>query len=123
MMQELHQRLAPGASYILMVVADDRPAVAFYQRHGLVEEARVDGPSYMHEHMGVSFPPGTPAVPCAGAPVLEREVLGTRSSFTVRNTRRSAMSVYLVDRNLPGITMEQLAAAQQSAIETSRRFT
>jgi hypothetical protein len=33
------------------------------------------------------------------------------------------MSVYLVDRNLPGITMEQLATAQQSAIETSRRFT
>jgi hypothetical protein len=32
------------------------------------------------------------------------------------------MSIYLVDRNLPGITMEQLAAAQQSAIETSRRF-
>lgn len=33
------------------------------------------------------------------------------------------MSVYLVDRNLPGITMEQLAAAQRSAIETSHRFT
>jgi ribosomal protein S18 acetylase RimI-like enzyme len=63
MMHELHQRLAPGASYILMVVADNRPAVAFYRRHGLVEEARVDGPSYMHEHMGVSFPSDTPAVP------------------------------------------------------------
>jgi hypothetical protein len=33
------------------------------------------------------------------------------------------MSVYLVDRNLPGITMDQLAAAQKSAIETSQRFT
>jgi hypothetical protein len=33
------------------------------------------------------------------------------------------MSVYMVDRTLPGITMEQLAAAQSSAIETSRRFT
>ena len=32
------------------------------------------------------------------------------------------MSVYLVDRTLPGITMVQLAAAQKSAIETSRRF-
>jgi len=63
MMHELHQRLAPGATYILMVVADNRPAVAFYQRHGLVEEARVDGPSYMHEHMGVSFPSDTPPVP------------------------------------------------------------
>jgi hypothetical protein len=33
------------------------------------------------------------------------------------------MSVYLVDRNLPGITMEQLAEAQRAAIETSERFT
>jgi hypothetical protein len=32
------------------------------------------------------------------------------------------MSVYLVDRNLPGITMEQLAEAQRAAIETSERF-
>ena len=32
------------------------------------------------------------------------------------------MSVYLVDRTLPGITMDQLAAAQKAAIETSRRF-
>jgi uncharacterized protein DUF4242 len=32
------------------------------------------------------------------------------------------MSVYLVDRTLPGITMDQLAAAQQAAIETSQRF-
>ncbi len=33
------------------------------------------------------------------------------------------MSVYLVDRDLPGITMDQLAAAQEAAIETSQRFT
>jgi len=33
------------------------------------------------------------------------------------------MRVYLVDRNLPGITMDQLAAAQKAAIETSQRFT
>lgn len=32
------------------------------------------------------------------------------------------MGVYLVDRNLPGITMDQLAAAQKAAIETSERF-
>jgi len=29
----------------------------------------------------------------------------------------------MVDRNLPGITLEQLAAAQKAAIETSQRFT
>lgn len=33
------------------------------------------------------------------------------------------MSVYMVDRELPGIEMEQLAAAQRAAIETSRKFT
>lgn len=32
------------------------------------------------------------------------------------------MPVYMVDRNLPGIQMEQLAAAQSAAIETSQRF-
>ncbi len=33
------------------------------------------------------------------------------------------MAVYMADRNLPGITLEQLAAAQKAAIETSGRFT
>ena len=32
------------------------------------------------------------------------------------------MTVYMVDRDLPGITMEQLGAAQKSAIATSERF-
>lgn len=33
------------------------------------------------------------------------------------------MAIYMVDRSLPGITMDQLAAAQKAAIETARRFT
>ncbi|MFQ6029892.1 MAG: DUF4242 domain-containing protein [Dehalococcoidia bacterium] len=33
------------------------------------------------------------------------------------------MTVYMVERELPGITMEQLAGAQKAAIETSQRFT
>jgi len=33
------------------------------------------------------------------------------------------MPIYLVDRSLPGISMDQLAAAQKAAIETSQRFT
>lgn len=33
------------------------------------------------------------------------------------------MPVYVADRNLPGITMDQLAGAQRAAIDTSRRFT
>lgn len=33
------------------------------------------------------------------------------------------MPVYMVDRDLPGIQMDQLAAAQKAAIETSQKFT
>ena len=32
------------------------------------------------------------------------------------------MAVYMVERDLPGITMEQLAAAQQSAIRTGEEM-
>lgn len=60
---ELHARLDAGASYILMVIADNHPAVAFYRRHGLVDEAHVDGPTYMHEQMGVNFPADTAPLP------------------------------------------------------------
>ena len=33
------------------------------------------------------------------------------------------MPVYMVERDLPGIEMDQLAAAQKAAIETSNQFT
>jgi len=33
------------------------------------------------------------------------------------------MSVYMVERSLPGIGMDQLAAAQKAAIEMSNQFT
>ena len=33
------------------------------------------------------------------------------------------MAVYMVERNLTGITMPQLAGAQQAAISTARQFT
>jgi hypothetical protein len=33
------------------------------------------------------------------------------------------MAVYMVERDLPGVTMEQLGAAQKEAIEKSREFT
>jgi len=33
------------------------------------------------------------------------------------------MAVYLVERDLPGITMEQLAAAQKRAIQTGKELT
>lgn len=33
------------------------------------------------------------------------------------------MRVFMVDRNLPGVTVEQLVVAQKAAIEMSRKFT
>jgi len=33
------------------------------------------------------------------------------------------MAVYMVERDLPGVTMDQLAAAQKAAIETGKQFT
>jgi hypothetical protein len=32
------------------------------------------------------------------------------------------MTIYIADRDLPGVTLEQLAVAQKAAIETSQRF-
>jgi ribosomal protein S18 acetylase RimI-like enzyme len=63
LIRELHRRLPPGTSYILMVVAANQPAVSFYEHHGFVGAARVDGVAYMHENMSVDFPPGMPEVP------------------------------------------------------------
>jgi ribosomal protein S18 acetylase RimI-like enzyme len=60
---ELHARIALGDSYILMVAAANDPAIAFYRRHGLEEEQRVDAVAFYREHMGVEFPPGTPELP------------------------------------------------------------
>ncbi len=33
------------------------------------------------------------------------------------------MAIYMVERTLPGITMEQLAGAQKAAIETGKQMT
>jgi ribosomal protein S18 acetylase RimI-like enzyme len=75
LLRELHRRLPTGASYILMVVAANRPAVSFYERHGLVEAAHVDGVAYMHERMSVEFPLDTRPVP---ALILRFTKLGER---------------------------------------------
>jgi len=38
-------------------------------------------------------------------------------------TNEKNFNVYMVDRDLPGISMEQLAGAQTAAIKTSQQFT
>jgi ribosomal protein S18 acetylase RimI-like enzyme len=83
LLQELHARLDPGASYVLMVVAANRGAVDFYEQHGFAEEERVDGVTYMHERMGVDFPPDTRAVPA----LLLRFTKGFHPTSTERRGR------------------------------------
>jgi ribosomal protein S18 acetylase RimI-like enzyme len=63
LLDELHSRLPNGGSYVLMVVAANRNALAFYGRHGLSEAEHVDGVAHMRAHMDVAFPAGTGAVP------------------------------------------------------------
>jgi hypothetical protein len=46
-----------------MVAAANEPAIAFYRRHGLEEQARVDAVEFYRVHMGVEFPPDTPQLP------------------------------------------------------------
>jgi ribosomal protein S18 acetylase RimI-like enzyme len=57
LIEELHARLGPSASYMLLVMEGNDRAVRFYQRHGAEVETTVDGLSYYAEHMGVEFPP------------------------------------------------------------------
>jgi len=47
----------------------------------------------------------------------------TSKSFAKTSLKGALMPVYMVERNLPGIQMDQLAAAQKAAIETSNKFT
>src|SRR2546428_12992633 len=44
-------------------------------------------------------------------------------SDSIHLTKELDMPIYMVERNLPEIKMNQLAAAQKAAIETSNQFT
>lgn len=63
LLRELHERLDPGTSYILMVLAANEGAMRFYERHGFVRDREVDGVEHYRLHMGVTHPSDTPAVP------------------------------------------------------------
>ena len=51
LMTELHARLAPGSSYVLLVAEANTDAQAFYERHGLIVERLVDGNSHYRAAM------------------------------------------------------------------------
>jgi ribosomal protein S18 acetylase RimI-like enzyme len=70
LMQDLHARLKPGAQYVLLVAEANTDAQAFYERHGLVIENRVDGPLYYSAAMALE----TDAPPPPASALLMRYV-------------------------------------------------
>lgn len=48
--------LAPGAEYVLAVVAGNDAALRFYERHGLEVDRRVSGKTYYREVAGLALP-------------------------------------------------------------------
>jgi len=62
LMRELHARLPPGRQYVLFVAEANTDAQAFYQRHGLVVERKVEGGSHLAIGTKVDVPPPAPAL-------------------------------------------------------------
>lgn len=71
LMDALHANLPAGAGYILMVIADNEGAIAFYRRHGLVVREKIDAMPYYRAHMGVAIPSDAPPI---SAVIMERRV-------------------------------------------------
>jgi len=63
LMRDLHARLPPGGQYILLVAAANTDAQAFYERHGLVIETRVDGPRHYSAAMAIEIDVPPPQAP------------------------------------------------------------
>jgi ribosomal protein S18 acetylase RimI-like enzyme len=55
LMRELHARLRPGSTYVLLVAEANTDARAFYERHGLIVQRRVEGPSHYAAAMGLDL--------------------------------------------------------------------
>ena len=60
LMRALHARLRPGSSYLLLVVEANTEARAFYERHGLIVERRLDGPSHYAAALSLDVDPPPP---------------------------------------------------------------
>ena len=64
-MRDFHAWLEPGSTYILLVAEANRYARAFYARHGLVAECRVNGNEHYGDAMSIELdeaPPETSGV-------------------------------------------------------------
>jgi ribosomal protein S18 acetylase RimI-like enzyme len=53
LLREFHARLPPGRQYVLLVAEANTDAQAFYQRHGLVIERKVEGTSHHMNAIGI----------------------------------------------------------------------
>lgn len=62
LMRELHARLPPDGRYVLFVAEANTDAQAFYRRHGLVVERKVEGGSHLAIGVEVDGPPPAPAL-------------------------------------------------------------
>jgi ribosomal protein S18 acetylase RimI-like enzyme len=65
LMRELHARLPPDTEYVLLVAEANTDAQAFYRRHGLVVERKVEGTSHHMNAIGIKVdvpPPPARAV-------------------------------------------------------------
>jgi ribosomal protein S18 acetylase RimI-like enzyme len=60
LLRELHARLDPGSSYVLMVAEENKAARAFYERHGFVFTAKLIGNEYYAQAMGIELEPVPP---------------------------------------------------------------
>lgn len=63
LMRGLHETLAPGKRYVLLVAANNVRAIAFYEHHGLVVRESVDGVDYYRTYMGVEIDPDAEPYP------------------------------------------------------------
>ena len=89
LMRELHARLPPGSSYVLLVAEANTDAREFYERHGLIVERRLDGPSHYSSAMGLDVHSSTCCRRAAHAPHEEQPdaVPADRSASLIRATK------------------------------------
>jgi GNAT superfamily N-acetyltransferase len=60
LMRDFHAWLDPGSTYILLVAEANRDARAFYARHGLVTERRVNGNEHYGDAMSIELDEAPP---------------------------------------------------------------
>jgi Acetyltransferase (GNAT) domain len=113
LMRELHARLPPSGQYILLVAELNKDAQAFYERHGLVIESRVDGPSHYINTMAIE----TDEPPPQAAAILMRYTASS-STFDGRAGRGRAILPPSEQRELNALTVPGSRSADRRSDST-----